>query len=85
LKAASAKGPRKTYLDLATRAATAYNKLAEQAAAETDPKKKEEIEYRLHGDWKSAFGSVLDAYQDALRATALDAHLKEFRTIPWEA
>ena len=83
LKSSSAQGQKKSYVDYTKNAAIAYNKLAQQATAETDPKKKEQLEYRLPFEWKSAFGSLLEAYQDGIRAAALEVHLKEFRAIPW--
>jgi hypothetical protein len=83
LRSAGAQGPRKNYVDSTKNAAVAYNKLTQQAATEPDPKKKEQLEYRLPFEWKSAFGSLLEAYQDSIRAAAMEVHLKGFRSIPW--
>jgi len=83
LRASSAKGPKKNYVDSTRHAAASYNKLAQQAAAETDLKKKAELEQRLPFEWKGAFGSLCEAYGDGVQAAALEVHLKEFRTIPW--
>jgi hypothetical protein len=83
LKAGAAQGPRKNYVDSTKREAEAYNKLAQQAASESDSKKKTGLEQQLPFAWKSAFGNLCEAYQDGVRAAALEVHLKEFRTIPW--